>query len=329
MEMVKLLVGAGATFNQPGQSRKTILELCASESTLTGPRSRMFRFLLEKGADINNRWATPGDRRENSALTCIIENLGDDELAQLALDAGALVNDWGRSSWGGLTPIQAAAGRGHIRLVRMLLERGADINAPAAFKYGRTALQAACSRVEPDMDLIKLLIDQGADVNAKAGQRYGLTALQGAAIQGHIKLVLFLIDLGADVNAPPAHKHGRTALDGAAENGRLDMVQVLLNAGAKCSVGGRSGYDSAVEFAQGEGHWAVAELLADSKPSASSASLIEPDESEFILDTSVMGQLEGAEDSCGFTAGVEVPWLDQTEALEPPVLLREDLFDNW
>jgi ankyrin repeat protein len=104
--------------------------------------------------------------------------------------------------------------------------------------YGRTALQAACSGDNPNLELTKYLLKEGAEVNAAAGIKRGLTGLQGAAIQGHIKIALVLLDAGAYVNAEPAEIEWRMALDGAAEHGRLDMVQLLLNFGAKSEVSG-------------------------------------------------------------------------------------------
>ena len=77
-----------------------------------------------------------------------------------------------------------------------------------------------------------MFLQKGAHVNAVAAESSGVTALQGAAIQGHLQIVLSLLKAGADPNAPAAKFHGRTALEGAAEHGRLDVFQLLLNSGA-------------------------------------------------------------------------------------------------
>jgi ankyrin repeat protein len=83
------------------------------------------------------------------------------------------------------------------------------------------------------MRLIQMLLDAGADINAPPRAENGWTVLQGAAMRGHINLVHFLLQRGAQVNAAGAEENGRTALEGAAENGHLDTVQLLLNAGAE------------------------------------------------------------------------------------------------
>src|SRR6266536_1758486 len=80
-----------------------------------------------------------------------------------------------------------------------------------------------------NIEIVQYLLERGADVNAPAHDDAGMTALQAAAIQGYLPIALWLLQEGADVLAPGAKKNGRTALDGAAEHGRLDMLQLLLN----------------------------------------------------------------------------------------------------
>lgn len=163
------------------------------------------------------------------------------------------------------TPLQLAANRGQADIVRMLLDRGADVNEAPAPARGRTALQAAASgfRGSPDMDLVKFLLEKGADINAAPAVFGGLTALQAAAISGDIMLAKFLLVNGAKVNAASAFREGRYAIEGAAEHGRLDMVQLLLNAGAKGNVRDGTGFAFAITLAKGEGHFAIADMLED------------------------------------------------------------------
>jgi ankyrin repeat protein len=135
------------------------------------------------------------------------------------------------------------------------------VNAPPGYNYGRTALQVATSCETPNMELIQLLIDNNANIHAAAGVTGGITALQGAAIRGHIKIALMLLQMGADVNARPAIKEGRTAIEGAAEHGRLDIVQLLLNSGAKGDVIRKTGFKMAIELAEKNRNFAIAQLL--------------------------------------------------------------------
>lgn len=166
------------------------------------------------------------------------------------------------------TPTQLAASAGDMIALEMLLEYGTGVNEPPGDRFGRTTLQAACERsIGPDKTaLINFLLDRGSDVNAEAGLLCGVTALQAAAITGDIKIVELLISKGADVNAMASFEEGRYAIEGAAEHGRLDTVQMLLNAGAKGNVGLGTGFAYAIELAEKEGHFAVANLLKTEGP---------------------------------------------------------------
>lgn len=262
---IRLLLELGAELKSQRNTRlkRTLLEACAGGGwgDFGLDRAEAFRCLLQSGAETNLP-RTPGRFSNwNSALTILITRQADKELIHILLDQGADVNEGGGGD-GARTPIQAAAERGSLELVERLFTRGANINAPAAFKNGRTALQAACSGEDANMDLVKFLLDNGANANADAGVDGGLTALPGAAVQGHINIApLLLHDFGADVNADPAILNGRTALDGAAEHGRLDMVRILLNAIANCETERESGYGSAEELAEKNGHYGIVDLL--------------------------------------------------------------------
>ena len=97
--------------------------------------------------------------------------------------------------------MQAAARRGNIEFIRLLLDKGADVNAQGGC-FGN-ALQAAahCGKIE----VIQLLLDERADVNIQGGM-FG-TVLQAAAHGGNIEVIQRLLDKGADINAR-AGKYG-------------------------------------------------------------------------------------------------------------------------
>ena len=157
------------------------------------------------------------------------------------------------------TPTQLAAVRGDLESLTILMDHNVDVNEAAGRQSGRTALQGAAQHRPgpPKTELITYLLSHGADVNAAPAPHRGITALQGAAISGDLILAEQLILRGAHVNAPAAEDEGRTAIQGAAEYGRLDMVQLLLNAGAA----EEDGFRRAVELAEGEEHFAAADLL--------------------------------------------------------------------
>jgi ankyrin repeat protein len=153
------------------------------------------------------------------------------------------------------TSVQVATTAGNAEILEMLLQHNANPN-PTTRLVPHTALQIACR--DGHMKLVELLIEYGANVNAPPAHTNGATALQFAAIGGYLGIAQFLLDKGADVNAPGAREGGRTALEGAAEHGRLDMVQLLKNAGVDLL---SKQWETAVELATKNGHYAVRELL--------------------------------------------------------------------
>ena len=75
---------------------------------------------------------------------------------------------------------------GNINLVRMLLAKGADVNAQN--QEGATALMFAI--IKGDTKIVKLLLDRDADVNAQGED--GFTALMFASENGHAEVVELL-----------------------------------------------------------------------------------------------------------------------------------------
>ena len=71
----------------------------------------------------------------------------------------------------------------YVEIARLLLEKGADVNAHE--RFGRTALMAAASSGAPEM--VQLLLDKGAKVEAK--DIYGTTALMIAARRNSVEIV--------------------------------------------------------------------------------------------------------------------------------------------
>jgi len=177
--------------------------------------------------------------------------LGHERIARLLLDKGADVNAQG--GYYGNT-LQAAAAEGHDKIVQTLLDKGADVNAQSGH-YGN-ALQAASA--EGHDKIVQTLLDKGADVNAQGGE-YG-NALYAASAEGRDKIVQTLLDKGADVNAQGVH-YGN-ALQAASAEGHDKIVQTLLDKGA--DVNAQSGhYGNALQAASADGHDKIVQTLLD------------------------------------------------------------------
>ena len=146
-----------------------------------------------------------------------------------------------------------AAKNGHLDVMRLLLEAGADKD--AATQNGYTALHFAAE--QGHLDVMRLLLEAGADKNAAT--QNGHTALHLAGLYGHLNAVQML--LVADKNA--ATQNGYTALHYAAGGGHLDVVRLLLEAGADREKASADG-TTALHFAVYNRHCEVVRLLLES-----------------------------------------------------------------
>jgi len=176
----------------------------------------------------------------------------------LLIDAGAEVNA-PTTDETPMTALQYAIETNHKELIDVLLATEANIHAPAFWKKGKTALQAACNA--GNLGLVRSLVAQGVDINAQPASHYGATALQFAAMQGYIEMAIFLLENGALINAPAASVEGRTALQGAAEHGRLDMIFLLLENDQDDGLEERC--QEAAEFAENESRFEIAQILRE------------------------------------------------------------------
>ena len=113
----------------------------------------------------------------------------------------------------GWPALMVAARSGNVEITRLLLAKGADVNAKN--NDGETVLMRAMLEwgrplppEEQKYNVIPILLGHGADVNAK--DKDGWTALMYAANRGYFAMVQTLLAKGADVNAK--NNDGRTAL---------------------------------------------------------------------------------------------------------------------
>lgn len=109
------------------------------------------------------------------------------------LDTGEDINT--RSKYTDSTPLQYACSHGYTKIVRLLIDRGADVN--ACGKYNYTPLIIAIQN--NNLDIIRLLLEHGADVNPYSKE---IIPLIMASIYGNLDIVQLLIKYGSNPNIP-------------------------------------------------------------------------------------------------------------------------------
>lgn len=116
---------------------------------------------------------------------------------------------------------QAAASKGQSKILELLRDQGANVNARCEGEF-EFAIHAASSYGDPTV--VRQLIRYGADVNAKGEDA---TALQIACREGHLQAVEVLLSAKADVNMPSALT-GNSPLRDAVKNGHARIARLLL-----------------------------------------------------------------------------------------------------
>jgi ankyrin repeat protein len=98
------------------------------------------------------------------------------------------------------------AALGDVNAVRQMLDQGADVN--AVDPLGRTPLMYAAASDLLPLDLVKLLVERGANINAKDSHKLsgdsGLAVLDIARLHGETPVVDWLVKAGAKGATPSA-----------------------------------------------------------------------------------------------------------------------------
>jgi len=236
MDLVKLLVEAGGDVNAGGWTA-----LCVA---VTQNNRAIADYLIDHGANVNVQ--SP----QGWSALCQTINVSDSvEMADLLIARGA---DMNAGYW---PPITSAVREKRIDLLRLFLQRGADVNNTDRWEY--TPLYFAVHN--DDLNYLKVLISGGADLDMK--QPGGETALMSGAVAGRTEAVRLLLEAGADVNA--RNDRGQTALHVMLDirDSNQDIVKLLLDHGARINEkDGESGF-TALHHAARSGNKQAADLL--------------------------------------------------------------------
>jgi hypothetical protein len=156
------------------------------------------------------------------------------EVQRLVGQNARLLNAKDRHS--GSTPLTFASAKGHVEVVRWLVDQGAALD--ERHRCGYTALGLASS--QGHTPVVRLLLERGADPAITIhGAR---TPLVQASLRGHVATVRCLLDhpsAAATINQ--REYQGKTALHLAGRNGHAGVVRALLEKGADPTIADNNG----------------------------------------------------------------------------------------
>ena len=235
LEAMKLLISSGADARAESEAGVTALHWC------TGDVAKV-RLLLDQGADVNK-----ASRLGRTPLLVAAETHGTLETVRLLLQKNADVNVADNV---GFTPLIAAAYVDNTAVAKLLIDKGAGLNAKTLAGQAGTALMGAASY--GNLELSRLLLAHNVDLNAISAESDGnvkngpvavgnLTALHSAIVSGSAEEVKLLLDAGAPVD--PRDVRGMTPLMVAVSTDRPNagIVKMLLAKGADASIRSKIG----------------------------------------------------------------------------------------
>jgi ankyrin repeat protein len=188
IELFKFLLDAGAPMKPQG-SQASLLHTAISMSSLE-LKLELVKLLVEKGADVNE------ESGGYTPLTLAISVSYKKEIVEFLLDSGADINLPSKSK---RTPLNYAISEGNYDAAKLLLEKGANVNADSYEPPLISALWQQRRNGTRGGDFVKLLLDNGVDIN-KRGQGEGMTPLLFALTYSMNPTVVELLNRGADPN---------------------------------------------------------------------------------------------------------------------------------
>lgn len=211
VNIIKLLLSHGAEINSRTGSKLGISPLMLA--AMNG-HTQAVKYLIEAGSDVNAQIET----NRNTALTLACFQ-GRAEVVSLLLDKRANIEHRAKT---GLTPLMEAASGGYEIVGRILLERGADVNAAPVPSSKDTALTISAEKGH--LKFVQLLVEYGAQLDAK--NKKGCSALWLACNSGHLEVVQSLVLNHADADSSDSRR--TSCLMAAFRKGHIKICKFLV-----------------------------------------------------------------------------------------------------
>lgn len=147
----------------------------------------------------------------------------DNEAVRQAVDSGF---DIDQKDGRGRTALHTAVEHGNLEIVRLLLEKGAKVNAKDKYKTTPIWMLAEADDEQVALEIFQLLISHGADVNIRNEDKK--TLLMQACEDDSVEVVRLLLDAGADPNIKD--DEGETAIE---KTDSEEIKQLMIHRGAR------------------------------------------------------------------------------------------------
>jgi uncharacterized protein len=260
-ETMKMLLNAGADPAAANQAGATALMWAVQDE-------QKVRLLLDAGAPVDAQ-----SKEGRTALMIAARQEGSAPVVRLLLSRGADATK--KDALGG-TALMMAAQAGDLEVLRMMADRGVEIDAQAEIpfampRFGRepegfkklppeakgvTALMLAAGA--GSADCVRFLLERGADPRLKA---LGIiTAMHPLAWRNEPEIARMLLAKGADVNAREMRGATPLIIAAASDDAGPEMIRVLLDAGADVHAKDAQGR-TALDFARMRGATPVTRML--------------------------------------------------------------------
>ncbi|CAC5361483.1 unnamed protein product [Mytilus coruscus] len=271
--LVQILLNAGADILHVGENKRTALDLCFSQGTLS------IRDIIIKALVENPKCYSTSDTIGSFGaylLDMLIENDVEDAILESAISNGA---DPNLVTLGKDSPLMKAIERGRYKISCVLIEAGADViyaNADGTnafdvfseicktlqdnpythqkYSFRSKRVHSRKSKTSEDADednwadimkkLLRCFMVSGIEVNKRT--KYGIYPLQVPIWLNSVEMTKWALEHEADVNIVDDLKNSPLTI--ALENSHIDIVQILLDNKANVNYTGHRRSETEVQI---------------------------------------------------------------------------------
>jgi ankyrin repeat protein len=193
---------------------------------------KLLEFMLNCGIEVNASVEVPDILHDKFTLLHRASYCGQVEVVRLIVNRGADINirDVNNN-----TALHLAAESGSVDIIQLLLDK--EMSVDLTNKHGSTPLHVSAQFGK--LEATKTLVERGAAINKT--NKSGVTALMVAAHFGKLEIFRYLTEAGADINIRN-YNNNNTVLHYAAGSGSVDIIQLLLDKGKSANLPTKDGF---------------------------------------------------------------------------------------